>query len=88
MPALEELLAGTQCPRCGRIHTYVPRRVDFTAPVGDGSTVTVAITVGECTYCHERVLDQVATDQVAYAIAQARAGSPAVERVGTAYRLK
>lgn len=88
MPTLAEMIAVLQCPRCGRTESYVPRQIDFTAPVGDGSTVTVAITVGECTYCHERVFDQVATDQVAYAIEQARAGSAAVERVGTAYRLK
>lgn len=88
MPTLEELLPGIQCPRCGRLGTYAPRQVEQTYPVGDGNTVTVTLTVGECRICHEQVLDAAATEQVRHAIEQARAGSDAVEPTGTAYRLK
>lgn len=88
MSTLNKLLPGIQCPRCGRINTYAPRQVEHDFPVGDGGTVTVALTVGECSFCHEQVLDTVATERVRQAIEQARAGSDAVEPTGTTYRLK
>jgi hypothetical protein len=88
MSTLDELLAGIQCPRCGRINTYAPPRVEYVFPVGDGSTVTVVLIAGECSFCHEQVLDTVATGHMRQAIEQARAGSDAVEPTGIAYRLK
>jgi hypothetical protein len=86
MSTLDELLSGIQCPRCGRINTYAPRQVEPAFPVGAGSTVTVALIAGECSFCHEQVLDSVATERLRQAIEQALAGSDAVEPTGTIYQ--
>jgi YgiT-type zinc finger domain-containing protein len=63
MAALAELLEGIICPRCGRENTYVVREVEQVIPVNH-DVVTVPLTVGECTYCGERLLDDTATQRL------------------------
>ncbi len=87
MPTLAELLDGIICPRCGREQTYVIRDTEFTARV-DGNTVTVTITVGECTYCGEQLLDKAASRKVEEAVERVRKGDTAqLTKTGTSYHL-
>ncbi len=77
MPAtLAELLDGIVCPRCGREDTYVLRDIEYPVTV-DGNAVTVAITVGECTYCGEQLLDKVASSTIEEAVRHLRQGDVA-----------
>lgn len=86
MPALEDLLEGLQCPRCGHENTYAPREIDFTTKVGN-NTVTVTVTAGVCAVCGEQLLDTAATDKVSDAVARLRQGDVSqLAHMGEAYR--
>jgi C4-type Zn-finger protein len=85
MASLAELLEGIICPRCGREDTYVIRKVEQVIPV-EGDVVTVTLTVGECTYCGERLLDDTATQQLQEATRKVRQGILAgLTRTGSVY---
>ncbi|HEY7832681.1 MAG TPA: YgiT-type zinc finger protein [Ktedonobacterales bacterium] len=82
---LTDLLDGVQCPRCGRENTYVKRDIERVAQV-DGNTVTVTITVGECTFCGEQLLDDAATRRLEEAVEKIRSGViGGLTATGTAY---
>ncbi len=86
MPTLPELIAGIQCPRCGHENTYVIREVEEVLSI-DGDTVAVRITVGECSYCGERLLDRQATHKLEEAAEKLRAGATTdLIHTGEAYR--
>ena len=87
MATLAEKLEGLQCPRCGRVDTYVIRDVEHTEKVGD-NTVTVMITAGVCTNCWEQALDSAATAKVERAADQLRTGATkGLVHMGEAYRV-
>lgn len=82
---LAELLEGIVCPRCGRENTYILRDIEYPAQV-NGNAVTVAITVGECTYCGEQLLDRVASSRVEEAVRRMRQGDlAALTHTGESY---
>jgi len=86
MPALTELLDGIQCPRCGHENTYAIREVEEVLSI-DGNSVAVRITVGECSYCGEHLLDRQATHKLEDAAEKLRAGATAdLIHTGEAYR--
>lgn len=86
MFTLEEKLTAVQCPRCGRVNTYVVRDIEFTAKVGT-DTVTVPIRAGVCTNCGEQLLDSTATDKVSDAVRKLKEGHLAdLVHMGEAYR--
>ena len=81
-----EILAGIICPRCGRENTYVLREREQVVSVGD-DTVKVLLTVAECSYCGEWLLDDEAAQRVYDAAETLRKGNVAdLIRTGTAYR--
>lgn len=87
MATLAEKLEGLQCPRCGRINTYVIQNVEHTEKVRE-NTVTVTITAGVCTNCGEQALDSAATTKVQRAVEQLRSGAISkFEHMGEAYRV-
>ncbi len=86
MGSLAELLEGITCPRCGRENTYVIREVAEVIPV-NADVVTVPLTVGECTYCGERLLDDKAVGQLQEATRKVRQGAlTELTRTGSVYQ--
>jgi len=85
MPTLAELLDDILCPRCGRENTYSIREVEQVISV-EGDAVTVTLTVGECSYCGERLLDDTATNRLQEATRTVRQrGLAELTPTGTVY---
>lgn len=86
MVTLAKKLEGLQCPRCGRVNTYVIQDVEHTERVGR-DTVTVTVTVGVCTNCGEQALDTTATHKIQDAINKLKSGALSdLVHVGEAYQ--
>lgn len=86
MTTLAELITDLHCPRCGHDDTYIIRDIERTERVGD-DTITIPLTVGECTVCGERALDDVAMHMLFDAVQELRAGNLShIVQTGTAYR--
>jgi len=86
MATLVEKLEGLQCPRCGRVNTYVVQDVEHTERVGS-DTVTVTVTVGVCTNCGEQALDTAAARKIQDAVNKLKMGALSdLVHVGEAYQ--
>ncbi len=86
MPTLESLIKDLQCPRCGRLNTYVIQTVEHTEQV-NGNTVTVAVSAGVCTNCGERLYDDAATQRIIAAVRALRSGQlGGLKQTGYAYQ--
>ncbi|HEY7127766.1 MAG TPA: YgiT-type zinc finger protein [Ktedonobacterales bacterium] len=86
MASLAELLEGIICPRCGREDTYRVRQVEQAIPVNN-DVVTVRLTVGECSYCGERLLDDTATQRLQEATRKVRQGALSeLTSIGSVYQ--
>jgi hypothetical protein len=86
MATLAELIAGLQCPRCGHDDTYVICNIERTERVGN-NTLTIPLTVGECTICGEQALDDAAMRKLFDAVQELRNGNVShLVHMGDAYR--
>ena len=86
MVTLAQLIQGLQCPRCGNSNSYIIHDIDRTENIG-GNTVTVRLTVGECTICGEQALDDAATQRLFDAVEKLQKGSfTGLQYTGEAYR--
>ena len=85
MPDQAAILEGIICPRCGRENTYVLREREQVVSVGN-DTVTVPLTVGECSYCGEWLLDDEAAQRVYDAAEKLRQGATGLMPTGVSYR--
>ncbi|HEY7359130.1 MAG TPA: hypothetical protein VH590_21760 [Ktedonobacterales bacterium] len=73
------------CPRCGREDTYVLREREQVVSVGN-DTVKVPVTVEECSYCGEWLLDDEAAQRVYDAAEKLRQGAIGLTPTGVSYR--
>lgn len=58
---IDEIANHMQCVACGQENAYVLNTVEKTI-TEDDNTVIVSVTVGECIYCGEQIMD-LATEQ-------------------------
>lgn len=79
------IVKGIICPRCGRENTYVRRGREQVISVGN-DTVKVSITVDECSYCGEWLLDDEAAQRVYDAAEKLRQGANGLTPAGVSYR--
>ena len=86
MATLAEKLEDLQCPRCGRVNTYVVQDVEHTERVGR-DTVTVTVTVGVCANCGEQAMDTAAARKIEEAVNKLKSGAVSdLVHVGEAYQ--
>jgi YgiT-type zinc finger domain-containing protein len=58
---IAEMIKGLQCPICGHGDSYRLRSIDRIERVGN-NTVIIPITVGQCDFCGEQIMnDETAT---------------------------
>lgn len=60
---IAEAIKGLQCPICGNIDSYRLRDINKVEQVGD-NTVIIPITVGQCSFCGEQIMDAETTTKV------------------------
>ncbi len=61
-------IAGKPCDMCG-LGVYVIKQVEEPVTV-DGKTITIPVTIAECSHCGERVYDDEATTKIQAAYKQ------------------
>ena len=83
---IAEAIKGLQCPRCGNIDFYRLRNINKVEQVGD-NTVIIPITIGQCDFCGEQIMDADTTTKVFEARKKLAQGELAgLTRVGETYR--
>ena len=83
---IAEAIKGFQCPICGNIDSYRLRNINKVEQVGD-NTVIIPITVGQCDFCGEQIMDADTTTRVAEARKKLATGELAgLTRVGETHR--
>ena len=60
---IEEAIKGFQCPICGNVDSYRLRDIDKMERVGN-NTVLIPITIGQCDFCGEQIMDADTTTKV------------------------
>lgn len=83
---IAEAIKGLQCPICGNVNSYRLRTIDKIVRVGD-NTVIIPITVGQCDFCGEQIMDADTTTKVFEARKKLATGELAgLTHVGETYR--
>lgn len=63
---ISEAIKGLQCPMCGNIDSYRLRDINKVEQV-DNNTVIIPVTVGQCDFCGEQIMDADTTTKVSEA---------------------
>jgi len=83
---IAEAIKNLQCPICGNIDSYRLSNVDNVERVGD-NTVIIPITIGQCDFCGEQIMDADTTTKVFEARKKLAEGALAgLTHVGETYR--
>lgn len=84
---IAEAIRGLQCPICGNIDSYRLRDINKVEQVGD-NTVIIPITVGQCSFCGEQIMDADTTTKVFEARKKVAEGALSdLIHVGETYRV-
>ncbi len=83
---ISEAIKGLQCPICGNIDSYRLRNINKIEQVGD-NTVIIPITIGQCSFCGEQIMDADTTAKVFEARKKLATGDLAgLTHIGETYR--
>ena len=83
---IEEAIKGFQCPICGNVDSYRLRDIDKMERVGN-NTVLIPITIGQCDFCGEQIMDADTTTKVFEARKKLSEGAlSGLVHVGETYR--
>lgn len=81
-----EAIKGLQCPICGNINSYRLRDIDKIVRVGN-NTVIIPITIGQCDFCGQQIMDAATTSRVFEARKKLAEGTTTgLAHVGETYR--
>ncbi len=83
---IAEAIKGLQCPICGNVDSYRLRNIDKMERVGN-NTVLIPITIGQCDFCGEQIMDAETTTKVFEARKKLAEGAlSGLVHVGETYR--
>jgi YgiT-type zinc finger domain-containing protein len=60
---IAEAIKDIQCPICGHIDSYRLRNIDKIEHIGN-NTMIIPITIGQCDFCGEQIMDADTTTKV------------------------